>query len=329
MPLTFAYLGVVIIWSTTPLAVQWSGNGVGPMFGVSARMLISALLCVLIMKALRIPLNWDKNSRSVYLIVGVSLYVAMSAIYWAAQLIPSGWISVVFGLSPMFTGIFARFGLGERLGIFMLLGMLLGILGLASIFNASDRLLQADPLGILLVLVASLFHSGSAVWIKKLGIGLHPLASTTGGLWVALPMYLLTWFILDGTWPSHITSQTAWATIYLGIVGSVIGFSLYFYLLKHISASKLALVTLITPVTALAVGHFINDEPFNRKILLGCGLILLGLLCYQWGERVFSGLMQLRDTHGITYLEQDTESTQDYSQTEWDTKGHKKGDELI
>ena len=71
----FAYISVVLIWSTTPLAVQWSGSGVGPMFGVSARMVISVFLCMLIMRILRFPSTMDKKARSVYLIAGISLYV--------------------------------------------------------------------------------------------------------------------------------------------------------------------------------------------------------------------------------------------------------------
>ena len=45
-PLVFAYLLVIIIWSTTPLAIKWSGESVGFIFGVSARMLIGAVLAM-------------------------------------------------------------------------------------------------------------------------------------------------------------------------------------------------------------------------------------------------------------------------------------------
>ena len=43
-----AYLGVILIWSTTPLAILWSSQEVGFVFGVSSRMLIGAVLALII-----------------------------------------------------------------------------------------------------------------------------------------------------------------------------------------------------------------------------------------------------------------------------------------
>ena len=45
MPLAAAFIGVVLIWSTTPLAIKWSSLGAGFLFGVTARMTIGLLLC--------------------------------------------------------------------------------------------------------------------------------------------------------------------------------------------------------------------------------------------------------------------------------------------
>ena len=52
MSIPAAYLGIILIWSTTPLAVKWSGEGPGYLFGVSARMAIGTLLCLLLVQLL-------------------------------------------------------------------------------------------------------------------------------------------------------------------------------------------------------------------------------------------------------------------------------------
>ncbi|HIA09196.1 MAG TPA: EamA family transporter, partial [Chromatiaceae bacterium] len=104
MSVPAAYLAVILIWSTTPLAIQWSGDGPGFLFGVAARMVVGLSILLAGMRLLRVDFPWDRASRRVYLVGGVPLYLAMTSVYWSAQYIPSGWISVIFGLSPIFIG---------------------------------------------------------------------------------------------------------------------------------------------------------------------------------------------------------------------------------
>ena len=103
MKTRIAYMSVVLLWSTTPLAIKWSSEGVGFLFAVASRMslgLAGACLVLLVLKQV-LPLN--KRALKTYFTSGVSIYLAMSGVYWAAQYIPSGWISVIFGLSPIIT----------------------------------------------------------------------------------------------------------------------------------------------------------------------------------------------------------------------------------
>ena len=135
MSVPLAYLGIVIIWTTTPLAIKWSGEDVGFLFGVSMRMFIALVFSLALIMILRKAFPWDRKSLRVYLAMGIPLYLAMSFVYWGAQYIPSGLISVMFGLTPLFTGLFATFWLSEK--SFTLpksMGMLLGLTGLIVIF---------------------------------------------------------------------------------------------------------------------------------------------------------------------------------------------------
>ena len=63
----------------------------------------------------------------------------------------------------------------------------------------------------------------------------------------------------------------------------MIGFTLFFYVLKHVSAHTSALITLITPVLALLLGAFINHEYLGLRIWAGTALVLSGLALHQWG----------------------------------------------
>jgi drug/metabolite transporter (DMT)-like permease len=121
--------------------------------------------------------------------------------------------------------------------------------------------------------------------------GVNALAITTGSLSVALPFYLLTWWVADGSWPQTIPDRTAGAIIYLAAVGSVIGFVLYFYALIRIGPARVSLVTLVTPVLALLLGQMLNGETPLLQVWLGSALILAGLALHQWSalRQVFTG----------------------------------------
>lgn len=299
MSIPAAYLGVIIIWSTTPLAIKWSGEGAGFLFGVVGRMVLGTVLCLVMLQVLRVKLPWHRQARRTYLAASIGIYGAMLSTYWASQFIPSGWISVVFGLTPLVTSVLASVWLGERsLAPSKVAGMLSGLLGLGVIFASGLSLGTQAVYGIAAVSLAVLLHSASAVGVKRLGASLPALAVTAGGLLFALPFYLATWFLLDGAWPAAIPPRAAASILYLALFGSTVGFVLYFYVLKHIAAAQVALITLVTPVAALLIGSWLNGEIVSARVGAGTALILFGLAFHQWGDTSLGALSGRRSGFG-------------------------------
>lgn len=288
MSVPAAFIGVVLIWGTTPLAIKWSGEGVGYLFGVSSRMVIGLILALLVLKVMGLHLPWHAQARRTYLAAGLGIFVAMTAAYWSAQYIPSGWISVMFGLTPIVTGLMARFWLAEQgLTPPRLLALVVALAGLAQMFNVGLQAGEQALLGLAGVLVSVVCHSASAVWVKRLNAQLHGLTVTAGGLLVAVPLFLLSLVLQGEGWPVQVEIRTLGAIIYLGVVGSVLGFTLYFYVLRHVETTRVALITLITPVIALLVGQWLNGEIIDLHVWIGTALIMLGLLGFELGSRVW------------------------------------------
>ncbi|MBT7410949.1 MAG: DMT family transporter [Methylococcales bacterium] len=282
MLIPIAYIGVIIIWSTTPLAIKWSSDA-GFLFGVTSRMTLGLILCLAIIKLLKHPLPFHRQAKVVYVVAGVPLYLGMMSTYWAAQTISSGLIAVLFGLTPIATGVFSILILQQQHFTRMkLMGMLLGVVGLIVVFNRDLSLKLIDSVGVMGILFAVLMHSLSAVLVKNENKDLSGLSVASGSLMVATPLFLVTWLIFDGQWPEFFPLHSQLSIIYLGVSGSVIGFVLYYYLLKHVCASKVGLITLITPIIALQIGHQLNNEIIDFQLWLGTVIILSGLLCYQW-----------------------------------------------
>ncbi len=281
------YMAVILIWSTTPLAIQWSGEGGGYLFGVTARMVAGAVFCLLLLLVARVSLPLHAAALRAYVAAGMGIFGAMLCVYWGSQFIPSGWISVLFGLTPIFTGAFALLLLGEE-GFTPAkgLGLLLGLAGLVVIFGNSRHSGAHALWGVLAVLASVILHSMSAVLVKRVGADLSAMAVTSGGLLMAAPAYLLCWWLLDGQWPAQLSSRAIASITYLALCGSVLGFMFFYYLLRHMAAGKVALITLVTPVLALMLGALLNGEVLSWQVLTGTLLILSGLASHQWGGRM-------------------------------------------
>jgi len=295
MSVPAAFLGVVLIWSTTPLAIQWSSEGWGFLFGIFGRMMLGAIVCAVLLQIVKPGLPWHREARNTYFAAGIAIYGAMLSVYWGAQFIPSGLIAVLYGLNPLLTGLVAALLLGEKsFTPGKLMGMALAFAGLLSIFSADIMLHEHAWQGVLAILFSVTLHSISGVWVKRVGGGLPGLTVTSGGLFVVAPLFFFTWLIFDGHVPTEMTAQAGWSMLYLGVFGSALGFTMYFYLLKKMEANRVSLITLLTPVLALILGTSLNGESISIEILFGSALIVSGLLLHLWGDRWVAKLLPAR-----------------------------------
>jgi len=291
MSVPAAYVGVILIWSTTPLAIQWSAQGASFSFAVMARMLIGLAICLALLVATRTAFPFTAAARQLYAISGLSLFAAMLLTYWGALHIPSGLISVIFGLSPLVTGVFAALWLSERtLTPVRIAGLGLALGGLWLIFGQPWPGDSRATLGTLAVVAGMVMQALGLVWIKRLNVRASALAITTGSLGVATPLFVLAWLVADAArLPPDTTLRAGAAIVYLGVLGSVVGFTLYYYVIKHLDAGRVALIMLVTPVAALLLGQTLNAEFIPARGWAGIGLIGAGLLLYEW-----QALRQLR-----------------------------------
>ncbi len=145
-------------------------------------------------------------------------------------------------------------------------------------------------LGIAGVLLSVHIHAASAVWVKRIGASVPALETTTGALLIAAPLFLLNWALLnwallEGELPTELEPRTTLSIVHLAVFGSALGFILYYHVLGHVEASRVALITPMTPVLARFLGQEVNGETIGPRELAGTAVILAGLACYQRGDR--------------------------------------------
>ena len=157
----------------------------------------------------------------------------------------------------------------------------------------SSNIVVNDYRALFLLLLGVILFSTSSVLVKREsnkvdGSEIHPFAVALGAIVMSIPAYTLAWLIMDKG-ELHIDEweiRSIMAIIYLAIFGSLIGFFSFFYILRHLTATTVALITLITPVFAVAMGHIFNEEVLEPSLIYGGLLVITGLGIYFWGGKL-------------------------------------------
>ncbi|MFC3150426.1 DMT family transporter [Litoribrevibacter euphylliae] len=304
MSIAMAYITVILVWTTTPLGVTWSSETIHPTLAALVRMAMAAVLGWCLLRAMGKSLSWSKPAIKKYLHADIGIALAMYATYQAAGLIPSGLISVVYGLAPIMSALFAQLILKDAMPLYRWIASIISLAGLIMIFKVDVSLAEDTAKGLGLLFLAVTLFSLSGVLIKQSDHRNGHLEQTVGALIMSVPIYLvillieLAVMVFDSS-ASDVINQTVsgidsvsnrsvLAILYLAIMGSLVGFISYFYILSALKPSTVALVTLITPVLALMLGIIFNNEVVESHVWVGTAVILLGLVLFNWGERLVS-----------------------------------------
>jgi drug/metabolite transporter (DMT)-like permease len=171
-----------------------------------------------------------------------------------------------------------------------MIALVLGVVGLYVVIMGQLTLGGEAWRGILGTLLSVLCFAMSAVAVKQVNAGLHPLVQTSGTLWLSSLGFIASIPIFGIHIPEQV-SVTSWMGLgYLVSCGSLLGFVLYFYILKYLPTARVALITLIAPVLAMLWGNLLKGEVMTITSLLGCFALLLALALYQWHQRLDQGL---------------------------------------
>lgn len=279
-----ALAAITVIWGSTWAAIRLGLEGIPPFAGVALRFAVASVVLFALALLRGVPLGRSRRERRLWWVNGLLTFVLTYAVvYWAEQRVPSGLTAVLFATFPLFVALLAQPVLPEeRLTPRALAGIAAGFAGVAVIFSEDLSVLNLGALAepgagraALVLLLAPFAAAAANVAVKRWGRGIHPLSLSAVPMGLAAVVMAGAHLALERHRPVVLDAVSVGAVLYLAIFGSAVTFSLFFWLLEHMSATRLALTNYLSPVVAVLLGAALFDEPVTLRLVLG-GVLVVG-----------------------------------------------------
>lgn len=285
------FVAICLIWGSTWLAIKWGYDAFPPLLGSSIRFLLASLIFAGILAVRKTAFPSSRTEwKAVWSLGILGFGLAYGVVYLGQQYIPSALASILFTTYPFWVAIGNALILKEtRMTPSKILALILGFAGIVLIFG---RKLTGFDLsyvgGMSLILLSSLIQAINLITIRHWATRLSPLMlnflsmAIGGGL-------LLIWSLLTESWSAvHFSVSGLLSTLYLTVVGSVLVFTIYWWLLSRVQAVTLSLSAFITPVVAVFVGYFLGGETLDLYVYAGGAIAISGILVYNLTDRTHS-----------------------------------------
>jgi drug/metabolite transporter (DMT)-like permease len=287
--LTIALL--VCIWGTTWSVIRIGLTGIPPLTGVALRFALAGVLLWGLALGMGLRGSRLRAPMALWWTHGLLTFgVSYGLVYWAEQWVPSGLAAVLFATFPLFVALLAHFFLpGERLRPAAAAGLALGFGGVALVFSEDFAALGGPRVAFAgaVMLLSPLASAVAQVAVKKWGGHVHPVPLNAGAMVLAGAVMGMLAAIVERGRPVRFTGPAVGALLYLTLLGTAVAFSLYFWLLRHMSATTLSLTAYAIPVVAMGVGAALFREPVTARVVGGAGLVIAGtaLASGRWRRR--------------------------------------------
>lgn len=128
------------------------------------------------------------------------------------------------------------------------------------------------------VFSSAIIQAMVAVYMKKHSQKIHPFSLNLFPTLIAGVLFILFSLFTEDIAVQKFNSEGIFSILYLALFGTVMAFSVYYWLMKQISVVILSLNTFISPIMAVALGWLILSERFSARDLIGSAFVLIGIL---------------------------------------------------
>jgi drug/metabolite transporter (DMT)-like permease len=271
-----AFSCIYVIWGSTYLAIRYAVETIPPLFVAGFRHLIAG--------GLLFGWCWWRGLRPVRqqwfasIVLAVLFFlIGHGTLHWAQQTLPSGLAALLIATEPIFVAIILTATRRARLTRSLLIGLLLGLFGVALIIGADVRSGRPEILSSLAVLIGAASWSIGMVYSSSAALHPDPRMAAAMSLLAGAGLLLIGGMVTGEAASfglAAVSLKSLLALAYLAIAGSLVAYSAYFWLLNRFPPTLIATHTYINPLVALVLGWAIAGEVLTARFLFG-GLVVI------------------------------------------------------
>ena len=279
----FAFAALYLIWGSTYLGIALAIQSIPPFLMAGTRFFLAGVIMYFLARLRGSARPQTMTWRSAAIIGGCLLLCGNGGVTISEKWVPTGLASLIVATVPIDIALLGWItGLAPRPTPLVWLGLTGGFIGVALLIGPA--LATSSPsksnhfvLGMLILLLGSFIWSAGSLYSLKaksspslfLAAGQQMICG--GGLLFFLGLSLGETRHFN---PQNLSVISINAFVYLVLVGALIGYTAYFWLLRHCEPARVATYAYVNPVVAVVLGVFFHDEHLSMRTIMGAALII-------------------------------------------------------
>lgn len=277
-----ALLTLYVVWGSTYVGILFAIESIPPyVMGVMRFVLSGGVL--LAWSLARNPgsrPSW-RETRDAAIVGAFLLGGGMGLVAVAEQTIPSSIAALLIALLPAWLVVLGRVFVGEPISRAVAVGIVIGLVGVAILAGPWESTGALDPIGLAAILGSPILWATGSIYSAHKAA---PPTDVTRSLAIQMLSGSAVMAVLGlavGDWarfdPSAVTTESLIAVGYLAVVGSLIGYSAYIWLLRHAPLARIGTYAYVNPVVAFILGAVLASEPITPRTVAAAVVIIVAV----------------------------------------------------
>ena len=272
-----------LIWGATWFAIKDQLATAPVSWSVTWRFALAAVGMAVLVLVRRQSFRLTREGHGIALIFGLTQFcLNFNLLYRAEEHLTSGLVAVMFGLLMLPNALLARIFLGQKVPPRFVAGTAVALVGIALLLAHEARIAPpGGKVGLGIALTACSILAASAANVMQAGkaAGRQPiipmLAWALG--WGALGNFIFAW-VTAGPPVLPLDARYLGGVAYLGLMGSVVTFPLYFHLVRELGAGRAAYNGVAVPIVAMGISTLLEGYRWSALSTAGAALAVLGMV---------------------------------------------------
>jgi drug/metabolite transporter (DMT)-like permease len=277
-----AFVGIYLIWGSTYLGIRVGVRTIPPLLLAGARSALAGAVVFLVLRirGVRAPTLREWGHAAVAGVLLLSF--GNGLVTWAEERVPSGLAALFVAATPLYMALIdALRPRGQRPSRGAAAGIALGLLGIGLLAAPDRSSLETVRLSdVVALLGAGLAWAAGSLYVRHAGRPEHRLMGAAQQMVMGGACLLVVGWMRGetaGFTLAVVDRAGAVAFAYLTVLGSIVAFSVYGWLLVESTPTRVSTIPYVTPVVAVILGWLILGETLNARTLVAGALIVLAV----------------------------------------------------